>query len=355
MARFIKLRSTFLTLLLGFLGGLLFYAAQFPMPWLIGPMVTLAAIAVFGKVSLDMPKPVSNGLLGLLGLMVGSTLDPELASDMHKWWLTIAAIPFLLVLQFLVVQFILKYMAPHEKFATRFFGGAAGGLIEMVTLARENNGDERSVLVMHMLRLSLLVFFAPLFFSVTLEGGPAGRDFAAFTSSLLDYGWANTGLLLLCLFGGIYGGRLLRLPASSILGPFLLASIFYGADILQAEPPYAIMILAQIGVGAELGSRFAGYSFRRIRKLLLPTVVLTAALTAVAAVVAWATHIATDLSFAVLFLAYMPGGMTQMSLIALALNLNAGFVMVHLIARVFFVVFLAPFCYKKMSEISQRR
>ena len=350
MARFIKLRSSFLTLLLGFVGGLLFYAAQFPMPWLIGAMVTLAVVAVCGKVSLDMPKPISNGLLGLLGLMVGSTLDPELVSNAHNWWLTLAALPVLLILQFVLVQVLLKYMAAHESFSTRFFGGAAGGLIEMVTLAREKGGDERSVLVMHMLRLSLLVFFAPVFFSVTLQDGNAGRDLAGFTSGLLSYGWANTGLLILCWFGGIYGGRILRLPASNIMGPFLMASIFYGADILNAQPPYAIMILAQIGVGAELGSRFAGYSLKRIRKLLLPTLVLTFALTSVSAFVAWGAHIATGLSFAVLFLAYMPGGMTQMSLIALALNLNAGFVMVHLIARVFLVVLLAPVCYKWMEQ-----
>lgn len=349
MRRAVKIRSTFITLLLGVVGGGLFSILGFPMPWLIGSMAMLAVVAVNGRISINMPTPLRNSMLALLGLMVGSTLNPDVLSDVHKWWVTILMLLPLLITQLLMGTFLLRFFMAHEKTATRFFGSAPGGLIEMVTLARDYKGDERSVLVMHMLRLSLLVLCVPLLFSVAAPPS-GGREVHIMTSGLIDYGWLNMGLLLICLVGGVYGGRILRLPAATILGPFLLASIFYGTNTLQADPPYALMILAQIGVGADLGSRFAGYGLKRIRKLLLPTCILTGLLVTIAAVFAYGSHILTSLPFATVFLAFMPGGMTQMSLIALALGLNAGFVMTHLIARVFFVVLLAPICYKLITK-----
>mgnify|MGYP005840110335 CR=1 FL=1 len=352
--RLVKIRSSFITLLLGYIGGIVFYLLGFPMPWLIGSMALLAAVAIHGRISINMPTPIRNSMLGLLGLMVGSTLNPEVMADAHKWWLTIAMLVPLLLVQLLAAFVFLNIFLKHEKRPTRFFGSAPGGLIEMVTMAREQRGDERSVLVMHMLRLSSLVVFAPLFFQVTAESA-GGRQLEALTTGLLDYGAGNMLVLVLGLVLGAYVGRLLRLPAANILGPFVLASVIYGADILQAQPPYALMVLAQIGVGADLGARFAGYSLRRIRKLILPTLMVTGLFVLIAAGFAYGAHNLTSLPFATIFLAYMPGGMTQMSLIALALDLNAGFVMTHLLCRVFMVVLLAPICYNLFIRLFHKK
>lgn len=352
MRRLVKIRSTFITLLLGMLGGSIFYLLQVPMPWLIGALVMLTLVAINGRIEINMATPVRNSMLGLLGLMVGSTLNPEVLASAQKWWLTFAMIVPLILVQFLTALLFLNFLLRSENTPTRFFGSAPGGLIEMVTLAREYKGDERSVLVMHMLRLSALVVLAPVLFQVTVSASGGGRALSDIGGGLLDYGLANMGVLLVCLYMGIYAGRLLRLPSAAILGPFLLASVFYGTDPLQAQPPYALMLLAQIGVGADLGTRFAGYSLRRIRKLFLPTLGITAVFIAIAAGFALMAHHVTGLPFATIFLAYMPGGMSQMSLIALSLDLNAGFVMAHLLGRVFMVVLLAPFCYKLIMKLN---
>jgi len=56
--------------------------------------------------------------------------------------------------------------------------------------------------------------------------------------------------------------------------------------------------------------------------------------------------------FANLVLAYPPGGLAEMSLIALALNGEVAFVLIHHMVRVALVVATAPLFFKLMGRLS---
>ena len=51
-----------------------------------------------------------------------------------------------------------------------------------------------------------------------------------------------------------------------------------------------------------------------------------------------------------LILAFAPGGLAEMSLIALALAMDAAFVATHHIVRIFLVVVLAPTAFRRMRR-----
>lgn len=349
----VPLRRTLITIALGFLGGGLFKLLGFPMPWLVGAMIMLAFTACLQKkVEVGLPKPLRKFTIALLAIMVAGTIDLAVFKDAHLWTATLAVIPVLLILQFIFVQLLLKFTLSHEHFATRFFGGAAGGLLEMITLTKDHGGDERSALIMHMLRLSLLVLIVPIIFSASFIAPQSEKEVAR---ALFDYDIINMALTFVALLVGVGLGKLLRLPAPIIVGPFLTSIACYHFGILSAAPPYAMLIVAKVLLGADLGSRFAGYSAKRISKLLLPTAGLTVLLAAISAGVSYGMFLLTDIPFSTLFLAYMPGGMTQMGIIAVALDLNASFVIAHLIARVICVIFLAPLCYKLMIKLLKKK
>jgi uncharacterized membrane protein AbrB (regulator of aidB expression) len=63
-------------------------------------------------------------------------------------------------------------------------------------------------------------------------------------------------------------------------------------------------------------------------------------------VVAGIVHVLTDLPFASLILAFSPGGLAEMSLIALALDIDPAFVATHHVVRIFLVVVLAPIAFR---------
>jgi uncharacterized membrane protein AbrB (regulator of aidB expression) len=72
----------------------------------------------------------------------------------------------------------------------------------------------------------------------------------------------------------------------------------------------------------------------------------TAALLAVTLVTAALVYALTGLPFASLVLAFSPGGLAEMSLIALALDIDPAFVATHHVVRIFLVVVLAPLAFR---------
>ena len=99
-----------------------------------------------------------------------------------------------------------------------------------------------------------------------------------------------------------------------------------------------------------IGCRFAGVTAR----LLLRTAAAAAGGTVVllSATIAFAIGLAqfTGLPAVPLMLAFSPGGMAEMSLIAIAIGADAAFVVTHHVVRIFMIVVFAPLAFKLMAR-----
>jgi hypothetical protein len=99
-------------------------------------------------------------------------------------------------------------------------------------------------------------------------------------------------------------------------------------------------------VGSAIGARFAGMAPRRIGRGLLLALGASLILLAITAGFSLGLGAATGLSLPALFLGFAPGGVAEMSLIALALGADAAFVSTHHVARIFIVVVAAPIVFR---------
>jgi membrane AbrB-like protein len=126
----------------------------------------------------------------------------------------------------------------------------------------------------------------------------------------------------------------------------LLSAVIHLAGWTRATPPAELVAAAQVVVGTAIGCRFAGtcvaFVLRAVR-LAGGATVLMLAVTVGSAV---AVHSLTGLPVPYLVLAYSPGGLAEMSLVALALSFDAAFVATHHIVRIILVVVLAPQVYR---------
>lgn len=344
-----KVTSVFLTLLLGFTGGVVFYYLTMPLPWVLGSLMVIGGLSLWGQLSLRIPNKIRQSMLAVLGVLLGSGFKPGETGHIALWTVSLGIIPLMLLTQIAFVQTLLKVILKKENFATRFFGGAASGILEMTLMAREKGGDDRAVMVMHGLRVIMIVALVPLYFRVFEGYVPSQLN--KFSGGLIDLSLIDLALLFGAGFIGYYAGAKTRLPAHAIMGPFMVSAIFHSLGLTSAQPPYVVIVLAQIVVGASLGTRFTGYSLGRIRKLFFSSVVVTVVLMAVATGFAFAIHNATGLPLYGLVLAFVPGGMVEMSLIALALNIDVGFVTTHAILRAFLVVMMAPALYPLLLKL----
>jgi membrane AbrB-like protein len=113
------------------------------------------------------------------------------------------------------------------------------------------------------------------------------------------------------------------------------------AGLIEGVLPHVLVEIALLVMGASIGCRFAGVEPMRLVRfggLTFGTGVLMAVAGGFAAAVAALTGI----DLVVLLLAYAPGGVAEMSLIALAIHADAGFVAVHHLVRILCVMAAVP-------------
>ncbi len=122
----------------------------------------------------------------------------------------------------------------------------------------------------------------------------------------------------------------------------VLSADVHLAGWTAARPPAELVAAAQVVVGTAIGCRFAGAGVRLIARTIVAAAGGTLVLLAVTLAVALLLHATTGLPTSALILAFAPGGLAEMSLIALALSMDAAFVATHHLVRIFLIVVLAP-------------
>jgi len=142
---------------------------------------------------------------------------------------------------------------------------------------------------------------------------------------------------------GLGLGRVLHIPAGHLLGPLMLSAFVNGTGLYITTSPTWLLFVAQLIVGAGLGAQFRSPSVHIFLTALKTTVSITALMLCLSAVCAYLLVRVVDQSLGGIFLMFAPGGITEMSLIALSLNLSPVVVAAHHIIRIFITVSIAAF------------
>lgn len=95
-----------------------------------------------------------------------------------------------------------------------------------------------------------------------------------------------------------------------------------------------------------MGARFAGVPIKQVVSVISASVGSTALMLLASVAFALAAHRITGLGLEPLILAYSPGGLAEMSLIALALGIETAFVATHYVIRIGLIVISAPLLFR---------
>lgn len=296
-------------------------------------LATMAAS--LGGLRLVVPAAARGAMLVVIGLAIGSAFSPDLVAGLGRWLWSLGALPLYVVVIAGTVMTYLRRVAGFDR-VTAYFAAAPGGLSEIVLLSDRAGADLRKVALVQTLRVVLLVTAIP--FAVTKLGlvlptasGPAGTPTLAETVLLLATGAIGYG-----------ASRRLRLPSALLLGPMVASGAVHVAGWVEGAPPALLVAVAQVVVGAAVGSRFAGTGLREVVHALGHGLVMTLLMLALAALLAVLVHPLAGVALLPLLIAYVPGGVAEMALIAFALGIDPAFVATHHLVRILLVVGLAP-------------
>jgi membrane AbrB-like protein len=235
---------------------------------------------------------------------------------------------------------------------TAFFAAAPGGINEMVITGGALGGDERTIALSHSLRILLIVFTVP--FGYRLIAHVHSVPMAESMGRLADLGGMDALAMLGSALAGAAIARLVRLPAWMLTGPMIASAGLHLAGLTAFRPPAELVVLAQVVTGAAIGCRFRGLSWSEMAAMARPALGATAIMLALSAGAAALLAGWSDLSFGVLLLAFVPGGIAEMCLVALALGQDVAFVSTHHVVRVVLVIMLAPPIFRMIERRETR-
>jgi membrane AbrB-like protein len=324
-----------LALLIGALGGLLFVALRLPLAWMLGPMLATTVASLAGA-PIAVPAALRGPTIAVLGVLLGSGFDREVLERLLRWLPILLALPVYVALVTGIASLYLRKLARLDP-RTAWFSATPGGLGEMIVMGDRAGGDLRTIALVHSTRILLVVLAIPFALRAagfTIPTVPAAARAAADAPDLL--------VLLACGLFGFGLGRLARLPAPGLLGPMLLSAAAHLLGFVEGAPPVLLVTLAQLVIGAQVGARFSGYPLVSVVQAVASGFGLTVVMLALAVASAWLLAAVSGLSPLLLLLALAPGGLAEMSLVALALTEDPALVAAVHIVRITIVVVAAP-------------
>jgi membrane AbrB-like protein len=321
------------TLLWGVVGGWLFSLAGIPLAWMIGSMLFTAGLAVAG-VRLTGPGKSRAGMIAVLGVMLGSAFTPDVLGQAANWIVSIVVLlVFVIVVTVVLAWGFQKYGGLEKREA--ILSATPGGFGEMILIAESYGADVRSISLIHATRVMFTVMLIPLYFRF-FEGyvPPDVSPMGSMGELAINDGF----ILLCCALVGYFGARRLKVPAAALLGPMLVSAVVHFLGFTKAQPPGELVNLAQIVIGTNVGCRFVGVKRQQLINPVGIGVIGAVITLGLAMAAAAGLNALTSLDKYALWIAFAPGGLAEMTLISLAMQLDVAFVSTHHIVRILFIV-----------------
>ncbi|MFA8441601.1 AbrB family transcriptional regulator [Yoonia sp.] len=338
-------------LAIGVAGGLAAYWGGLPLPWMLGPMIANTFAAMW-RAPIAGPERLRPYVIPVIGVMLGSGVTAEIFGLLGTWLLTLLLLPLFLLCAAGISYAVYRRIGRYDP-VTAFYSAMPGGLNEMLILGAEAGGDERRIALAHAARVLMIIVFVALFFGLFLGVSSGGRGAVQWIGlqqiTVLDY-----VVLGLCAVAGALLGKKLGLPAAPVFGPMILSGIAHIAGWVTVAPPTLFVIAAQITIGTIIGTRFIGATLAEIRRDIGLSAIASILMLIAAVGFAELIFVVTDIPLAQAFLAFSPGGLTEMSLLTLAMEQDATYVSVMHIIRITFVIALAPFVFKLAGPKGER-
>lgn len=338
--------NVLLALAIGLFSGFVANNLGMPLPWMLGPMLGCGILALAGA-PVEGPTFLRSIVIPVIGVMLGAGFHPGILDHAASWVVTLAVLPAFLGVATIVSYSFYRVVGGYSP-VNAFFCAAPGGINEMMILGGQAGGDEARIALAHALRIFVTISAIAFVFSVFLHIRAArGADTWI---GLGDLSLLDAVLLIACGLVGLFAGRKLGLPAPPLFGPMILSAVAHLTGIVTAAPPTLLVIGAQVTMGTIIGCRFAGVSLRQMGRDMALGVGATCVLLCVTALFAALLGPLSGTPLAQGVLAYSPGGLTEMSLLSLAMGQDVAYVSTMHVARIVMILFAMPIIFRLIGK-----
>ena len=345
----INIRIFTKTIFIGLLGGIIFNLLLLPLPWMLGPSFSVAIFALSG-VKVNIKRNLRAPFVGVTGVWLGSYFQPSIFNDFKIWMISLVIlilyVPFSHFISYYILIKIRKINKPEA-----FFIGSPGGLLEMSLGAEECKADAKKVSLVHISRIFLTVMLIPnlllIFFPGTYVREPIWPNLGGDFLHIIAF------IVLIPL--GYYIGKKLNFPGYQLFGPLIISAILHVFGFFQLNANIIFLIFSQLIIGSFFGCNMNGVSWKEAGNYLIEALIVVISLTLSLAPFLFVMLLLTSINAVSVVLAFAPGGVNEMGLLAVFLDIEPAYVITHHLFRLCTVlvllIFAKKYLYPKFKKI----
>lgn len=322
-------------LVVGAAGGLAFLAAGLPGGLISGSMIAVGIAAIAGR-QLAVPPLVTQTVLVLLGISLGSVVSRHLIQQVSAYPLTIGLLALATFCSTFGSSYYLQRVHGWDR-TSAFLAGSPGALSQISILAVERGADLPGIAVVQTMRVIILTAALPMVLAVAGVAPSVAPSLTMTIASPLDLLELVAASLAVSLVL-----RLIKFPASWMFGAMIASSVLHGAGWVDGGLPNWVRGVSLVGIGALIGSRFARMRIKTLAGHINAALGSFAVAIAVSAIFVGIAALTTQVKFSDVIVAFAPGAMDAMLALALTLHIDPIFVGAHHLSRFVFVTIATP-------------
>jgi membrane AbrB-like protein len=330
-------------LILGASGGFLGNLVKLPLPWMLGALLINASMCIFRPKLVPenyaFPLQFRMIFIAIIGVMIGSQVSSDLISQFPLIGMSILGLTAFVPLAFMANIAIFQRLGGYNC-TTAVFCGAPGGLMETIAMGEARGCDIRLLSMQQFLRIIVVITLVPVIMSLWIGeplGSAAGLKIGISNREMTAQGIT---ISLLAALVGLFLGRRLKLPAGQLMGPLVMAALVNLSGLATITLPNSLIIIAQIVIGTSLGTRFSGLNKSMLLRAIGLSFASVSAMMLIGIIICLILSYSKQFPLDLLLISFAPGGLTEMSLIALTLSANPALISLHHLYRIILTVLL---------------
>lgn len=340
------LKLILITFFIAICAGVFLKWLSIPAPYLLGSLAGVWLLGAANKSvrsSVGVPRWFQVCVILGLGTMIGGSFRPNSLEQIMNWAPSVFA---MFVATILATATGLVYLVRCRKyeFKLALLCCIPGGQAEMVLVSRNFVEKDYVVALFHLVRVTAVFCLVPLLLTL-VQGGTTGEASAtnlAFMPSVFNLSATKLFSFITISILSLPLAKFISLPMPYLLGPLIVSSTLHISGVVEIPRVSEFIVLAQLTIGGMIGARLASVEIfeiiRYIKDAIFSAFFVILVYVIAALIIGWVV----EAEFLPMFLAFVPGGFYEVTLLALIFGFDVAYVAFHHTIRVMIVFLMLP-------------
>jgi membrane AbrB-like protein len=239
-------------------------------------------------------------------------------------------------------------MIVHKwRLLSAYLATSPGGLSQVLVVAAELGAELRAIAIVQSMRVVIIAIGVPLALSLLGFAGSAVRRG--------NPPWSTTlaGELTILVVASVVTAAIafrIRFPGGLLFGAMAASAVLHGSGLIHAVMPSWVANTAMVALGAVVGARFTNTPLSLMANYLGAALGSFAISVVMVAIFCAVLIEISPLPIPEVVMAFAPGSVDAMMLLALALHLDPVYVGAHHVTRIVLVSLTMPLVARKVAH-----